>query len=168
MIVKAVNTNIKQLPENLNEYAFTQNESGELDVNRGRHYVVYALKKSPSLTLYLVHTDRQNTRTLWWMPAQVYELIEPTYPAGWTEVKIGNQIVYAYPFLHQGVNEEAIIDGDLAATNAYLEEMIKDDTAPTNAQLARLNEAFEELQREKNYAKELNLAKERGYERPSR
>jgi hypothetical protein len=165
MIIKAITS---KLPSELQRYAFTQDKNGKMDISEGKCYLVYAVGFIQSGTRYFVHTDKENIESLWWMPAQFYYIVDETHPKGWKTNKINGQTFIAYPSLANWKISEGIIDGEFAAIASYQAEVDADPTFPTQKQLATLNADFYTKQLQKEYEEKLKIAKEHGWERPTK
>ena len=85
MRIKCIHNLSSDLPEALQDYAFTQDQHGTLDISVGQEYQVFGIRNSSDLgKLYLTST---NSRSLpWWMPESLYEVVDDTMPSTWTEV----------------------------------------------------------------------------------
>lgn len=113
MKVRCKHNNIAALDKKLEEYAFDQDENGDMDITINKLYDVYGIQDNNLGRFYLVQTDELNRDTPWWMPAGLYEIYDSTQPVGWVERKKNAQdselTVYSYPIYFEA--EEDIEDG---------------------------------------------------------
>jgi hypothetical protein len=168
MIVKAITNNISELSPELQQYAFMQDESGEMDISKGKCYLVYALAYADSGKRYLVHTDSLNRESLWWMPAEIYFVVDANYPNEWKSFRTAHSAIVAYPSLATWQVSDGIIHGDRTAIERYQSEVDADPSFPTQKQLEDLNSEFSRAELQKEYKEKLKEAKERGWERPTK
>jgi hypothetical protein len=90
MIAKAKYDNTSNLNPNLREYAFTQDDQGSLEVTPDREYRVFGVQKNDLGNFYLVLTDSIHANVPWWMPAELYEVVESTIPENWVERSVAH------------------------------------------------------------------------------
>lgn len=113
MKVTCKNNNISALDSQLHQYAFDQDEEGDIDITPGKSYDVYGVKKNSLGIFYLVLTDELNSETPWWMPAGLYDIEDPLQPRGWIkkerDYEEGKLVVSSYPIYFDA--EEDIEDG---------------------------------------------------------
>lgn len=83
MIVRCKNNKISELPTALQNFAFTQNEQGEVDLSIGKEYVVYGVRKNKWGKFYLVLTDTVHVKTPWWMPQSLFVTEQDGNPIDW-------------------------------------------------------------------------------------
>lgn len=167
MIVRAILDDEVQLPGSLRSFALTQDQNGRLDVSLGKCYIVYAIRTIEGRKWYFVHTDTRNDWSLWWMPSMVYEIVDNAQPVGWQKFSSSRATLISYPSLSQFEVENGILDAEKGAIATYMKEVRTDSTFPDDQTLSICNQDFNKKQSEKTYAIQMQLARERGYERPT-
>ena len=113
MIVSCKYNQQNFLPKQLIRYAFTQNEKGELDITIDKEYCVFGVRTYKNQKFYLVFTDTIHKEYPWWMPAQLYSIVNEEIPKKWIKKTHGylfKDTVYA-PTAYHG-NENSIEDGN--------------------------------------------------------
>jgi hypothetical protein len=169
MIVKAITNKATDLPLPMQEMGFpTAQDDTILDITPGANYAVYAMRVDNEQTEYFVHTGTENVDSFWWMPSQLYEVVDSTKPEGWQIKTDSNTVLRAYPSLFDWQIEEGIIDGDDAAVDVYQNEVEQDKSFPTKQAIAELNEPLSRSAAEQKHQENVRLAKERGYEMPEK
>lgn len=127
MIVKCKTSKLSDLPKDLQDFAFTQDNDGVLDITVGKEYRVYGIQKNDLGKFYLVLTDSIHFQLPWWMPASLYEVLDSRTPDTWKkETVIGNygENEVIAPSAYFG-HEEDIEDGESAGYEAF-EAMSRD------------------------------------------
>lgn len=81
---------IQDIEKELRSFAFTQNETGQVDLTPGRKYVVYGYRVNKQGVFYLVLTDDETVSTPWWMPASFFENEEISLPHSWVSKAFGH------------------------------------------------------------------------------
>lgn len=127
MRVRAIKNRIDDLPEDLQNFSFNQDQYGDIDITIDRIYDVYGIRRNTYGTFYLVTTDEINENLPWWMPSALYDIENSEAPAEWVQKK-----------------EASSYGGDMLTSswNIYfdVEEDIEDRTD-------RGQEVFEQMQR---------------------
>ena len=162
MIVKCIANNINDLPESLRDFAFTQDENGNLDVSVGKLYAVYGKERRDGRWFYLVHTDNDNKVSFWWMPADLYAVTDDSEPAMWQEIEDG---LFSYQSLGKWQVSEGLIDKDVSAIAEFNGEVANDSSFPTEETLNKLNEAFYAEQNQARHESADILSRERGWDK---
>lgn len=85
MKVRALKNNINDINNKYKEYSYNQDQTGEIDISIGSVYLVYGIQENRLGRFYLVLTDEINHDLPWWMPADLYEVIDETRPTSWVD-----------------------------------------------------------------------------------
>jgi hypothetical protein len=89
MQIRCISNNLSGLPAKLRSYAFTQDEKGKLDLTLDHIYTVYGLRSNAEGKFFLVLTDTLNTKLPWWMPADLFEVVDDEKPSDWETKSLG-------------------------------------------------------------------------------
>lgn len=167
MIVSCAVSDSNVIPTEYLNFGYDNGLEGHIASTVGKSYRVYAHRQNRKTGTgwYLIYTDNGY---LWWMPACAYRVLNEEHPKGWTTVKDEDYVLHSYPALHDWKIEEGIIDGEVDAERALLEQVSNDPTFPTEATINELNQELSRHQRIEKYEKDLAIAKENGWERPQR
>jgi hypothetical protein len=168
MVVKCIRTNVKDLDPQLNEYAVTQDEAGNVDLSLGKYYQVYACRENELGSWFFVHTDTQNLAAPWWMPASLFEVTDQTKPQGWVTKAEGVITTESYDVLFKDGIEEGLIDGDSEAVVSFAEAVDSDPSFPSESAMKKLNKDFLDKKSNDEYADQVRMARESGYEFPDK
>lgn len=166
MIVKCILNDVKEVPEVYLTFGPDYADHDHLAVSIGKNYAVYAVRKDNDAEgqWYFIYTDNGY---LWWMPAISFEVVESSRPTGWIEkVTAGDDTMQAYPSLYDWEVEEGIIDFKKESEEKYLSEVRADPSFPVQVQIDSLNLDFEKKKQLNQYEEDLQIAKEKGWERP--
>ncbi len=126
MKVRCVNNSYSALTKELQEFAFGQDESGKVDLTRGKEYVVYGVRENDLGKFYYILTDELNVALPWWMPSSYFKVVDEQRPTSWQKQEwrgYGEEIVYADPLYSEA--SEKIEDGTDEGLRAF-EQMRKD------------------------------------------
>jgi hypothetical protein len=100
MRVKCKSNNIKSLALGVEQFAFGQDDEGNVDLTIGKEYIVYGIRQNDLGSFYLVLTDELNTELPWWIPADLFEVTDRTKPTTWKTDNwegYGSETVWANP-----------------------------------------------------------------------
>lgn len=116
-----ISNNLNSVSNNkVQQFAFMQDENGEVPLSIGRRYAVYGLKENIFGKFILVVRDEE--RLPWWMPAELFSRI-PSQPAPtWKTEKFpgnyGGEVTMSAPTIYFE-HEEAIEDGEPEGYKAF-------------------------------------------------
>lgn len=147
MIVRACTNKKDSLSPTITEFALPEsNTPEELDITIGKHYAVYGTQIAHGINWYLVHTDTENKHSFWWMPAELYEIVDPEKPKGWTSI---SEDIESYTILSNPEIYEGLEDGDNVAIQKFNQIVNADETFPNDQLLTDLNKQIVEEALEK-------------------
>jgi len=110
MIVKCINVNIKKLDKKFQEFAFTQDDDGIVELVEGKQYLVFGIRTNKIGKFYLVITE--DSELPWWMPDGLFEATDSKIPKYWiskTDVIYGKDTTISDPIYFDA--SEDIEDG---------------------------------------------------------
>lgn len=93
MRVICITNSIEDLNDTLSKYAFTQNDTGKVDLTVGVSYEVYGTQKNKLGDFYFILTDEINKKLPWWMPANFFKTVENSIPASWQYKALDTEIL---------------------------------------------------------------------------
>jgi hypothetical protein len=121
MKVKCINNHIDILSKKRHKFAYTQDSKGVVDLELGKIYQVYGIRKSGNKKFFLLLTETIHYDLPWWMPADFFEIVDDSKPTSWYEQKFGlikKDIVCSSPYYFDAI--DAIEDGSTRGKKAFV------------------------------------------------
>lgn len=122
MKTTCLHNNMSYVAKELHEFAFMQEENGDLPLTPGREYTVFGIQKNRFGEFLFVVADDE--KLPWWMPAVLFNPVKEKTPDHWqTETEpsdFGGEFTVTAPAVYFG-NEDAIEDGDPEGYTAFAE-----------------------------------------------
>ena len=115
MIVKAKYNHIKDLPLELQHFAYHQEAGSDLlPLTIGKQYVVAGIRKIENTMSYLIVADYGELRaTPWWYPEHLFVVVDSNKPSGWVESGDPNGDSYIFTFPELALDETGDFENNL-------------------------------------------------------
>ena len=124
MIVIAKKRRQKDLPTELQHYAFSQDKQHNLPLTIDKKYVVAGIRETLNNKFYLIIPDDGELKGYpWWFPSSLFKVVDKSMPPDWKKGGVEGDVLLTFPELaldKTGLFESNLEDGEDREVSVFL------------------------------------------------